>query len=178
MEKSLTIWVEGPDDGRFFDLLNEQIFQDRYGDNSRIIEYSHMTPEEIQRVIASLEEIGADYIVVGDVQKCVTNTKSSLKYGRFGQIENRRMVIVVKVIEGWYLAGLDEKHLKRLKVSWHDNTDAITKEVFNSFIPKKFRTSKVGRRRFMMEILNCFSLDAAKQRNTSFRYFAEKHLDF
>jgi len=81
------------------------------------------------------------------------------------------MIVVVKEIEGWYLAGLDNKVCKQFKIDSFANTDNVTKEKFNALIPKKF-TSRVD---FISEILKNFSIEIAKQKNNSFQYFAKKY---
>ena len=82
-----------------------------------------------------------------------------------------KIIVVVKEIESWYLAGLDNKVCKQLKIKNFPNTEKVTKEEFNSLIPKKF-TSRID---FMLEILKNFSIEIAKKKNTSFRYFVEKY---
>jgi len=79
---------------------------------------------------------------------------------------------VVKIeIESWYLALLDNNTCRKFKIklSKIKNTDHITKEQFNALIPKKF-DSRVD---FMIEILDCASIETARQRNTSFKYFID-----
>ena len=82
-----------------------------------------------------------------------------------------QIAIVVKEIESWYLAGLDNKQSKNLKIPILNSTDDITKEKFNQLIPKKF-DSKLD---FMTESLKCFSIETAKLKNKSFKYFIEKY---
>ncbi len=79
---------------------------------------------------------------------------------------------MIPEIEGWLLAGLDEKATKKLKVSYFDNTQNITKEKFDQLIPKRF-DSRID---FILEILKHFSIDVAKEKNKSFAYFVNKYL--
>jgi hypothetical protein len=79
--------------------------------------------------------------------------------------------VVIKEIESWYLAGLDDRSSKRLGTRYLNTTDNVTKEQFNDLIPKKF-DSRID---FMQEILKCFHTETGKQKNTSFRYFLEKY---
>ena len=76
-------------------------------------------------------------------------------------------------IESWYLALLDDNACRRFKIrpGKIKNTAHITKEQFDALIPKKF-DSRVD---FMVEILECASIESAKQRNTSFKYFIDKY---
>ena len=50
-----------------------------------------------------------------------------------------------------------------------DTTDTVTKEQFYNLMPKKF-DSKID---FMREILKNFSIEIAKKKNKSFKYFVE-----
>ena len=88
------------------------------------------------------------------------------------QIEADRVLVVVPEIEGWYLAGLDAEHSARLGVGGPDSTDQITKEDFTRLRPRGFDSN----REFMLEILDCFSVEAAREKNASFDYFCRKFL--
>ncbi|HWP30273.1 MAG TPA: hypothetical protein VNK96_00895 [Fimbriimonadales bacterium] len=81
-----------------------------------------------------------------------------------------KIVVIVKEVESWYLAGLDDDSYKRLGMKCFNVTDDTTKEQFNNVIPRKFN-SRVD---FMIEILNLFSIEIAKRKNKSFKYFCEK----
>jgi len=86
-------------------------------------------------------------------------------------IDPENILVVIKEIESWYLAGLDDHACITLDLKPCTLTDGITKEQFNSLIPKKF-DSRVN---FMIEILKIFSIETAKTKNRSFRYFIEKY---
>ena len=60
---------------------------------------------------------------------------------------------------------------EKLKIKKLASADNITKEKFDALIPKKF-TSRID---FMLEILKNFSIEIAKQKNNSFKYFIEKY---
>ena len=45
-------------------------------------------------------------------------------------IDKDKIIVVIKEIESWYLAGLDNKACKQLKIKNFANTDNITKEKF------------------------------------------------
>ena len=90
---------------------------------------------------------------------------------KFGdRIDKNNLIIVVKEIEGWYLAGLDDESCEELGLRPFRSTDDITKEHFNNLIPNKF-DSRID---FMIEILKRFSFETAKQKNKSFSYFMLK----
>ena len=170
--KRLFIWVEGDDDERFFNrILLSPKFQKKYG-NVKIIKYATMKKEKVDNFIRSIKAMGADYIYLTDINDspCVTAKKREIQ-SEYKNINNDKVIVVIKEIESWYLAGLDNKVCKQLKINNFANTEYVTKEKFNALIPKKF-TSRID---FMSEILKNFSIEIAKQKNNSFQYFVEKY---
>ena len=115
--------------------------------------------------------MGANYIFMTDINDapCVTAKKEKLKR-KYKNLRLDRVIVVIKEIESWYLAGLDVEICKKFGIRYTPQTDSITKEQFNAMIPKRF-DSRVD---FMKEILKVFSIDIAKQRNGSFRYCLKK----
>ena len=79
--------------------------------------------------------------------------------------------MVIKEIESWYLAGSDDVISRKFGVRPFNITNTVTKEQFNDMFSKKF-ASRID---FMIEILKCFSIEKAKEKNRSFRYFIEKY---
>ncbi len=166
----LYIFVEGNDDKRFFQSILEPKLQRKYN----LVEtrcYANLKKEKVDNFLKSIKAMGADYIYVTDINNslCVT-AKKQKKQNELKNIDNDKIIVVVKEIESWYLAGLDNICSQKFKISTFSTTDTITKEKFNSLIPKKF-DSRIN---FMLEILEKFSVKIAKQKNKSFRYFIEK----
>jgi len=164
--KELYIWVEGNDDERFFKRIIEPMLQKKY-DNIYIIAYSQMKKEKRKSFLKSIKSMGADYIFVTDIDKspCVTARKEEFEEFKY-IIDKGKIVVVVKEIESWYLAGLDTK---KIKIPHFELTDDITKEEFNKLISGNSRIDS------MLKILNNFSIEMAKQRNKSFKYFIDKY---
>lgn len=118
--------------------------------------------------------MNADYIYVADINRtpCVTARKQKIQ-DEVKDIDNERIIVVIKEIESWYLTGLDNTNAKELKIrTYLTITDNIYKEQFDSLIPKKFDS----KRDFMLEILRRFSLEIARQQNSSFNYFVGKYI--
>ena len=82
-----------------------------------------------------------------------------------------RIAVVKAEIESWYLAGLDHRNAGSLEIWYSGNTESMTKEDFTRMHEKY--SSKID---FMTDILKKFSIDIAKTRNESFRYFCDKFL--
>jgi len=169
--KLLFIFVEGDDDERFFNRILSPKLQEKY-DSVKIIRYATMKREKVDNFIKSIKAMGANYIYLTDINDspCIIAKKREIQ-SKYKNIDDDKVVIVVKEIESWYLAGLDDKACKQLKVNNFANTEYVTKEKFNVLIPKKF-TSRID---FMSEILKHFSIEIAKQKNKSFRYFVENY---
>ncbi|KYK33412.1 MAG: hypothetical protein HXS48_25745 [Theionarchaea archaeon] len=132
----LFILVEGNDDERFFKRIINPVFQEKYS-SVRLWKYSKKKLEKTKRFIKSIKSMNADYIYTADINEapCITFKKEDViqKSG----IEEDKIIIVVKEVEGWYLAGLSAENSKRLGISEIKDTNKTTKEDFNRLIPKK-----------------------------------------
>lgn len=162
--------VEGVDDERFVQRVLQQAFR-RQGYSIKIVPYAQKSHKQVNRLITSIRAMGADYILLADLNSanCVTQRKEKVKQ-KLSFCADDCIRIVIQEIESWYLAGLDERQCRKLKIPVHENTNDITKEQFN-----KLRPAKMIRLDFMIEVLKYFSVDTAVSQNASFAYFAQKH---
>jgi hypothetical protein len=171
--RRLHIFVEGPDDRRFFEEIVVPKLKNKY-DRVDIREYSREPPEKIEKEIESIKENGWDYIFISDINNspCITHKKEKIKK-TIKNIDEEKIVVVIKEIESWYLAGLGENEAEKWKISIAkiSTTNNLTKEDFNRLIPNEFKGSGKA---FKMAILKRFSIEKAKERNKSFKYFIEK----
>lgn len=170
MEQQLFLLVEGENEELFCELILKEFFRDRYFD-IKVILYSTKKPKEINKKIKQFKTMGHDYILFADMDgsPCVTQRKRKEKR-LFSNCDAVNIQVVVQEIEGWYLAGVDDKGLRHLGLSPARSTDTLTKEQFNRLIPATF-----GRTAFLVELLNVFSVETAVAKNTSFRYFVQKY---
>ncbi|KPL21454.1 MAG: hypothetical protein AMJ75_09950 [Phycisphaerae bacterium SM1_79] len=168
--KRLWVLVEGNDEERFFDAIKHTL-ENKY-DFVQMWQYAQQPPKRIKNFLNSIRAMNSDYFVLKDINRspCVTAKKNSIKtkYGTI--IDANSLIIVVKAIESWYLAGLDTNTCKKLRIKAVGKTDDITKEQFDRLIPKKF-DSRID---FMVEILKRFSVKTARRKNKSFSYFMTK----
>ena len=169
--KKLYIWVEGDDDKRFFNGVIKSKFIKKY-DSVEIVRYAHLKREKIDNFLKSIKAMSANYIYVADINNapCVTDKKEKIQK-EFKNIDSDRIIVVIKEIESWYLAGSDDVISRKFGVRPFNITNTVTKEQFNDMFSKKF-ASRID---FMIEILKCFSIEKAKEKNRSFRYFIEKY---
>lgn len=170
----LYIWVEGRRDKQFFEKVIKPKFEREYGRGRvHIRQYREMGDEKVASLIESFKAKDDDCICVADINSapCVSKRKEEKQKEEFKNVDKDRIMIVIREIESWYLAGLDEDACKRLGITEFDNTDKITKARFDS-LWRKSRDSDVD---FMQEILKSFDIETAKRKNTSFGYFVEKY---
>ena len=170
--KRLVIFLEGNDDERFFKKIVKPFFQKRY--RVEFWKYSQVKDARIVNFVNSINSMNADYIFARDFNDapCITAKKEKIT-GKFNQIAEDKVIVVVKEIESWYLAGLDENVSKKLGIRKRIGiTDKITKEKFNQLIPKN-----MPRTDFMQEILESYDIEIAKGRNRSFGYFLNKWIN-
>ncbi len=171
MYKRLYVWVEGEDDRMFFDYVVRPILEEKY-DYVETRKYKEEKKEKVNNFLKSIKAMNADYIFASDINAnpCATAKKQKLKH-TYKDIDEDTIIVVKRMIESWYLAGMNKKNSKKLGVPCFNDTDDIIKKQFGKMIPKNF-DSRID---FMTEILKCFSIDVAKQKNESFKYFIEKY---
>ena len=129
--------------------------------------------EKIFQFLRSIQAMNADYIFVADNNgsPCITDRKQRIE-NDFKNIDKNKILVVVREIEGWYLAGIDDGSSKKFGIKSFHNTEHINKSAFNDVKPKKF-SSRID---FMSEILKLFCIDTAKKKNGSFSYFVENYV--
>jgi len=171
--KPLYIFVEGDDDERFFQEIVIPILKRKYA-HVKIIKYAQKPKkfEYITKFIKSIQSMGGDYIYVTDINTspCITAKKENIRHN-VPNISNDKIIVVVKEIESWYLAGLNKSFTKNLGIKIPSTTNTVTKEQFYRLILQKFN-SHID---FMREILKNFSIEDAKEKNKSFKYLMEKY---
>jgi hypothetical protein len=170
------ILVEGYTDRIFFERVVKPLFEKK-NKHIKLWEYAQKQPRKIKDFLRSIESMKADYIFVGDINRaiCVTDSKEKIRGKRKideALLKGDKILIVIKMIESWYLAGLDSNSSKKVGIEHLENTDGVNKEQFLSIMPKKY----LGSLDFMQECLKHFQIDAARQKNSSFRYFFEKYI--
>jgi len=113
--------------------------------------------------------MGAEYFFLADINSspCYPEKRQDL-LKRFRELEGARVIIVVKEVESWYLAGVPDGNQWGFRAS-ADTTD-LTKEQFDATMPKPF-DSRIS---YMVEILRLFDVNSATARNHSFHYFARR----
>jgi hypothetical protein len=165
------VLVEGRDDREFVDAVIRPMLQKEY-DDVQVWEYAGETITRRIAYIRSIQAMNADYLFVADLDTspCVTERKSRLVNGHKKTIDAERAIIVVREIESWYLAGVDDHACQEYGIPSVPHTDHVTKEQFRDIVPKRFNNVVVD---FMTDILRGFRIEVAKDRNRSFGYLMD-----
>ena len=169
--RRLWLLVEGNDDERFANAVLAPEFRRAY-DDVRIWRYSQAPIRKRANLLRSIRAMGADYILLCDIDElpCVTSKKESMKSG-LPALSDDRIAVVVKEIESWYLAGLDERNFQALGIANANRPDEVVKEKFDVLVGGKANHTDM-----MVEILKRYDISQARRRSPSFGYFARKHL--
>lgn len=172
MGSKLFIFIEGDDDERFFNRIIIPMFEKRY-DKVQLWKYAQKKNEKIQQFLKSIQAMNADYIYVADNNgsPCITDRKQRIE-NDFQNIDKNKILVVVKEIESWYLAGIDNESSKNFGIKSFSNTEHINKSAFDDLKPKRFNF----RIDFMSEILKLFCIETAKMKNGSFSHFVENYV--
>jgi hypothetical protein len=172
MQRLMWIFVEGETDRGFADTVLLPILRKRY-DYVDTWEYAQKPPEKTAEFLRALKSMKADCLFLADIDDspCVTARKNRLVM-RFRQALNPAdAIVVIREIESWYLAGVDDRACREFGVQGLSRTDDLTKEQFQHMIPKRFHDSVVD---FMREILEGFRIELARGKNRSLGYLMGK----
>jgi hypothetical protein len=168
--KSLLILVEGDDDKKFFSRVIQPEMKKLY-QTVTIDDYKQRSPRRVkEEKIKPFSRAGFDCMFVADADKESSEQIKRASLAKEYGVKEDKIVVVVRAIEGWYLAGLNEERCKKFKVS-NKSTDSLSKSHFKHICSQKGMTSY----EFKTKILNYFSIPAAKRKNESFNRFAIKY---
>ncbi|MDY6796999.1 MAG: hypothetical protein SWK76_17205 [Actinomycetota bacterium] len=171
---ALYIWVEGNDDERYMNRIVVPIIE-RDFEYVKVIKYAGERPGAINKYIEGIRGMAkrtrAGYIFFTDIDDapCITERKKrAIK--KYKALEGKNVLVVISEIESWYLAGLRDEDCERLNIRRIDSTDNICKEEFEKILPKRFKNRVL----FIAEILDCYSVEIAREKNTSLAYFLSR----
>lgn len=159
----LYVFVEGYDDKRFISKFLNSCDTD-------IIEYASDKKEKTDNFIKSIKSMPyADYLFFADADgRTISDTKVYIK-SIYPNIDMDKIIVVQYEIESWYYAGLSQTNHDKVKFKRYVyDTNSLTKEMFNSKLPKL-----ADRIFYMQQILNCYCVQEARQRNCSINTFLD-----
>ena len=178
--RQLYIFVEGNDDERFFETQIKPLFKTKYN-NIIFIKYATLKNRKIENFITTIrkQKNSSEYIFIADFDNkkidnfCVSKRKTD-KIKLYKNLENNKIIIVKEEIESWYYAGISEGKIAKYKLKTKNNTEKINKELFEKLMPKEFEYKND----FLIEILQDYSINLAKEKNKSFNYFINKYFTY
>jgi len=176
--KTLYIIIEYDADEVFFKKIIDPLIQKRYREKVRYWKYSRRNKDSVNKKIISIKEDSDDYIFVTDMEKiqCIPGKKQE-RMTEFNSIDDKsRIMVVVRKIESWYIAGLSDDKYKEFGLKSLNDTSKSGKGIFKKLlIKRRLKGELISEIDFMKEILKDFDTETAMQRNTSFKYFIDKY---
>jgi hypothetical protein len=173
MLPDLYIFAEGEHDVDFFKNVVKPYIEKKAQVQVRVQRWAKEKKQSINRVIKTIKERNDYYIFTTDINSspCITEKKAKIT-SIYNEVDPSKIIIVIKKIEGWYLAGLDKNNANKLGVSDLQDTNGIGKGDFKRNMNGRYTVVKD----FMQELLKCFDVTCAKTKNKSFDY-AFKYID-
>jgi hypothetical protein len=173
---TLHILVEGDQDDSFVQkvvkpwLLNKGKYN-----NVETFAYANRKKEITENYVKTIKEKQEDILCLTDSThaSCISGRIDDLINNGIGTFERKAIIVVVKEIESWYLAGVDNQCCRRIHIPYFERTEQIKKEEFHSIIAKSKYKPKPACR---LEMLKYFNIVLASQRNISFYRFYSKYL--
>ena len=177
VKKSLAVLIEGGRDEKFVNSIVEPILvgKNKY-DELSTYKYARRPKAEIIKYISTVTFLGEDVLCLTDFDNapCISGRKQKLKLDHVGDLEDSKIIVVIKEIESWYMAGLSDRCCRRMGIRTVKRTDTMNKEQFHAEISR----SKYQRRiNCVLEMLRNFEVSVALRKNKSFHYFYDKYLN-
>ena len=176
MRRILHVLVEGDSDEDFVDIVIKPclIVKNKY-DEVIPFKYANTRKDIVESYVSTVKAKGDDIICLTDLTHapCVSGRIEQLINHEIGTFDAARIFVVMKEIEGWYLAGFDSSGCKRIHISYERRTDGIRKGSFNQLISKSKYRPRVA---CMYEMLKHFDLQLASERNKSFYRIFDRFL--
>ena len=129
----LVVLVEGNRDESFVKEIIKPILvsKNKYKD-VLIYKYAHINKTQNARFIRTSEQQNDAVLCMVDIDNapCKSGCKVKVKSDRIGELRDEEIIVVIKEIESWLLAGLSDKCCKRLGISNIGKTNSINKEKY------------------------------------------------
>lgn len=176
IKKRLAILIEGNRDEDFIKWIVKPIMigASKYSDISTY-KFARMPKHINESYVETVLDMKGDILCLTDITgfQRKKDKKKQVQQDHIGNIGNDKVVIVIREIESWYLAGVNSSCCRRLRIDHYHMTDSIDKEKFHEIIAKSKFKPRVA---CCLEILRNYDITLAKQRNRSFNCFHEMHM--
>lgn len=167
MGKALHVLVEGDCDEDFVTIVVEPwlVGRERY-DQVIPFRYANKKKGVVEDYVEAVKRRGEDLLCLTDSthSRCVPERVRTVIDYEIGTFDPAMVFVVVKEIEGWYLAGVDSGGCRKMGIRYVARTDQVKKEDFNQLIAEgKFKPRSACRH----EMLRNYDLRLASTRNGS-----------
>lgn len=175
---SVFIFYEGKMDKSLF----ERKIKKEFNKMKKIVHlqpYCEQDKKEVNKFIKTYKNSsdGRNYLLIADCDRKSRKRKIKELMEKYPDLDEGRIVLVVQMIEGWYLAGLTENNAISLCIDLYQfkryDPNSIKKEEFCSLEPKNEYENK---RAFYIAVANKFDLNIGITRNKSLLEFYNQHL--
>lgn len=166
-DQCVYVWVEGDDDERLiFPVVSSRIAAD--DGHVFVQKYASMAPRKVKAFIASTLQAGSRVIFTGDLDSWPDsdNREAQLR-AKYGVPPAVPVIVVCKMIESWYLAGIPPGPLRRYSTLGIVDVCQVDKARFDSGRPTRFRT----RVEWLIELVNVHDANSALRRCPSYSAF-------
>lgn len=167
MKDTIYILIESDTDDEFYEAILEPILYEKY---AQVISYKYIERKktDVVKYLNVIRKQKADYFVLGDKDE---DTKADAIKRIFKRMDNKiiknRIRLIIKEMECWILAGLNNEMYVRYDIQLNiNNTEIYCKEEICDEFKKHLNPSQ-----FITAILNTFNLSNARLRNKSFDTF-------
>jgi hypothetical protein len=167
----LALFVEGLDDERLVGRLTELGVFEGY-DHVKVFPYASRSPEATRKIFQALRaNVNADYLFFCDCDgaPCISKRKEKV-LERYPFLDSARVIVVRRMIESWYVAGVCRATCRVLGIGYLQRTDMVGKTEFSDLIRPAF-ASRVDA---VIVLASHFELVEAEKRNESFRWFIQR----
>jgi len=176
VNKVLNILVEGSQDEYFVERIVKPwlINKGKCKDINTFI-YARRKKEIVENYIKATLEKKEEILCLTDSTHapCISGRIEDLINNEIGPFNRKAIIVAVKEIESWYLAGFDYQCCRRLHIEYVPRTENIKKEDFHSIIARgKYKNRQACR----AEMLRNFNVQLASERNASFYRLYSKYL--
>jgi hypothetical protein len=174
--QTISIFLEGEYDEIIFKRNISKLFRNR-GFKVELITYREEEKDFVPAYLNTILHLSLPhlYIFITDLDRyfTISERRESIKKFYNNELDPDHIFVIVKMIEGWYLAGLNRKKAKELSINLNEydklDPNIIKKDDFLRLKPQKYN----GKRAFYIDVANSFSQSDAKIKNTSFKNFLE-----
>jgi hypothetical protein len=163
--------VEGEADKRFL----ENIIVPKLENGGTVLAYSQEPDSAVETLIQAFDSMYREQYLLRDFDKgqngCTEiSDRIAWTQNKFSNISDEDVVIVADAIEGWYLAGLSDEYGDEMGIEIPETTMHVDKTAFNQKLQDSVYSSQIN---FQKEIIERFSVEEGKRRNSTFEYMID-----